>query len=929
LSAQEGKGTKLENAKLGVQQAEERLALLSKKSIERKQMEKQENENAASLRRWCVRVRSFVLVPSLQTVAEEARPRPMGALSTPMLSLISDADILGIAGLPDVDAMVNYFNCMSWSLFALSIIRRRTSYEEMDSLLSHASGLKLPDEKAVRTMKIMVQRASQWQGKVRKTLAPKPGLTKPLNLDLLKDLMAGVEEIALRIPEANKLKIAIADKGARHCLCGGPSDGRIMLCCDKCELWFHGTCMQVTKESSHNLKKWNCPSCSGVTLSQLPPLVSVEGEETLSCEETSSEPFGLTEEYDYSPHAPDPENLWPPFALLGSETAAEILGGECSAIPDETEWSLVVEQVKIPSVLSNSGKEVSGRGKSGMAVDGSEIAPVVLSSTAASSATHKCPTIIISATSTSLTLMSDKVTRAVIFEHPLAKPGDIPDWKIPDEMPIRASETQSDVGGGVKDALPIGKFMKETEASLSAPSSECEPMDVVASKPETRGLEGDSGKADGKPTETAIEGSNAVIDGEGASSERRTETVAMETSDIGKKDGLAEIETKASTSDGHEMENGVHIQDCKDAVAGNDKKGVNEVSDTNSERENKCGETEYAAVSLTECQPMDIDDYIENVEEVEHAEGRAGNSASTMTSIVNTQDQEEGVGAEKPGDGSFSECRSMDVEYSSHNEDKATENQKVASIEGTREISAISTTCKSEVPRSEPHGSIRELESATLEPVADSIQQTTGSTQPAHAEEEDASVSGFEAVNSTEQSAEIHKLASDGCSKDTKTSPSINQTDSTLEETPNESANGKGSKEEADVGANKAVSPFTAVLCSTQGNEGCNQGAQLDKNVRVTPSLSDSTVNDIDFNMHQELQENGDHNGPSMEMTSTQLRVDSPSERDFSASLQANDRTCCFEGSEAITETEGLHEDAQGLAHVLPDMRVALKEASA
>jgi hypothetical protein len=271
----------------------------------------------------------------------------------------------------------------------------------------------------------------------------------------------------------------------------------------------------------------------------------------------------------------------------------------------------------------------------------------------------------------------------------------------------------------------------------------------------------------------------------------------------------------------------------------------------------------------------------------------------------------------------------MDVKYSSHNEDKATENRKAASIEGIGEISAISTICKSEVPRSEPHGSIRELESATLEPVTGPIQQTTGTPQPAHAEEEDASVSGVEAMNPTEQSAEINELASNGWSKDTKTSPSRNQAESTLEETPKETADGKGLKEEAVVGTNKAVSPFTTVAPSTQGNEGCNQGAQLNKNVTVTPSSSDSTVNNIEFIMHQELQENGDHNGPNMEMTSAQLRVDSPSERDFSTSLQANDRACCFEGSEANTETEGLHGDAQGLAHVLPDMRVALKEASA
>jgi hypothetical protein len=209
-------------------------------------------------------------------------------------------------------------------------------------------------------------------------------------------------------------------------------------------------------------------------------------------------------------------------------------------------------------------------------------------------------------------------------------------------------------------------------------------------------------------------------------------------------------------------------------VAGNGQKCLNEAS--------TCGEMEHAAVSLTECQLMDIDDCTKNNadDEAEHAEERAGNSALTVTSNVITQDQHERFGAEEPGDGSFSECRSMDVEYnSSHNEDKATadlleraqiarltniENQKSESIEGTAEISAISTTFKSEVPRSEPCGSIvGELEAATLEPVTDSIQQTTGSTQAAHAGEVEASNSGVEVRNPTEQSAERNKFASEDC----------------------------------------------------------------------------------------------------------------------------------------------------------------------
>ena len=36
-----------------------------------------------------------------------------------------------------------------------------------------------------------------------------------------------------------------------------------------------------------------------------------------------------------SPHAPDPKSLWLPFGLLGSKSAIEALGLECSAIPEE------------------------------------------------------------------------------------------------------------------------------------------------------------------------------------------------------------------------------------------------------------------------------------------------------------------------------------------------------------------------------------------------------------------------------------------------------------------------------------------------------------------------------------------------------------------------------------------------------------------
>lgn len=49
------------------------------------------------------------------------------------------------------------------------------------------------------------------------------------------------------------------------CICKQPHNNRFMICCDKCEDWFHGTCVNVTKSMGKDIemsnKKWLCPNC--------------------------------------------------------------------------------------------------------------------------------------------------------------------------------------------------------------------------------------------------------------------------------------------------------------------------------------------------------------------------------------------------------------------------------------------------------------------------------------------------------------------------------------------------------------------------------------------------------------------------------------------------------------------------------------------
>lgn len=50
------------------------------------------------------------------------------------------------------------------------------------------------------------------------------------------------------------------------CICNKPYNNRFMLCCDKCDQWFHGSCVGVTRRQGKNIERekldWCCPNCS-------------------------------------------------------------------------------------------------------------------------------------------------------------------------------------------------------------------------------------------------------------------------------------------------------------------------------------------------------------------------------------------------------------------------------------------------------------------------------------------------------------------------------------------------------------------------------------------------------------------------------------------------------------------------------------------
>eukprot|EP00934_Nitzschia_sp_Nitz4_P003000 Nitzschia sp. Nitz4//scaffold59_size112058//52291//59043//NITZ4_004109-RA/size112058-snap-gene-0.34-mRNA-1//1//CDS//3329555123//2990//frame0 len=322
LTAEE-KEVQISKLRILKQQAQDRLDVLIAKSKDRKKMDILEDATSAVLRRWCIRVRSLVLVPSEKERSDLAKPAPLGEMSNPMISVLSDASILGIAHLSDVVAMENFFKSMSWSLYALSVLRRKPALSELLSVLAKADEIVLPDEKATRTMKLMAQKAQQWQSKVKKALTPKPGVSKPIGLDSLRDLLVGVNNFSVVLPEGKMIKHIIKDKGARHCFCHWPSYGGTMVNCTKCKVLFHDTCVGPHDET------WQCRRCLGKSIDP-EQLFDAPYENVVLPEEVKGNSGA-------SKHAPDPDLLWPPFALMGSTVANEALNAECCQIPDDLE----------------------------------------------------------------------------------------------------------------------------------------------------------------------------------------------------------------------------------------------------------------------------------------------------------------------------------------------------------------------------------------------------------------------------------------------------------------------------------------------------------------------------------------------------------------------------------------------------------------
>ncbi|KAI4891329.1 hypothetical protein NFI96_031733, partial [Prochilodus magdalenae] len=128
------------------------------------------------------------------------------------------------------------------------------------------------------------------------------------------------------------------DPNALYCICRQKHNKRFMICCDRCEEWFHGDCVGITEARGRLMERngedYVCPNCTGKKVQTQKPAVST------AVTENGKRPAPPVRKVEHSPAAANQPSTPAPSTSANTAPATEEKPGEDLGIKGRIEKAI-------------------------------------------------------------------------------------------------------------------------------------------------------------------------------------------------------------------------------------------------------------------------------------------------------------------------------------------------------------------------------------------------------------------------------------------------------------------------------------------------------------------------------------------------------------------------------------------------------------
>jgi hypothetical protein len=246
----------------------------------------EEDRFSLVLGQFFLEVKRLVWQPRTPENVRLGSPSEEGELSKNMNYCVERAKQLNLVRFADVKTLFDKFRETSWCFLAITVMRKKPSYEELQKVVQRSAGIRFTDERPLRMIKTIYVRAQVIVERVTKTLRPIPNLQSKFDLATLKICVQQARDVPCVIPAMAIAENVIEDDGHRYCVCGGCADGvRVMVVCEVCDLWYHSECQRLNKKAADDIDEWICAPCcvkNGIAYPNYTHLQESGGEEAVA-----------------------------------------------------------------------------------------------------------------------------------------------------------------------------------------------------------------------------------------------------------------------------------------------------------------------------------------------------------------------------------------------------------------------------------------------------------------------------------------------------------------------------------------------------------------------------------------------------------------------------------------------------------------------